>query len=179
VHQSTRVVNWKVAGRVPAPKSHNMVSTIKFDIWIFLGEKLATDGIVLSQLGLRSNVLPGPFIDLSALVSFCTCNRIPPKNIHILKLIFHTLMWAWGQTPKQPLMSVNGPDNIFDLNPRLKITFPSVAIYCGICIGFPQKNPNINWKVAGRVPAPKAHNRVSTINFDIWIFLGGNWQRTA
>ena len=35
-------------------------------------EKYINDGKVLAHLGFKSKVLPGPFIDLSAWMGFCT-----------------------------------------------------------------------------------------------------------
>ena len=50
-----------------AHQAHSRVSNITFDIWILLGgtlfkshEKLPTDGKVLSHLGFKSKVCPGP-----------------------------------------------------------------------------------------------------------------------
>jgi hypothetical protein len=54
-------------------------SNINFDIWIFFGgtllishEKLPKDGKVLSHLGFKSKVMPGPLTDLSAWMGFFT-----------------------------------------------------------------------------------------------------------
>jgi len=61
------------------------VSNINFAIWIFLGvlyishEKLPKDGKVISHVGFKSNVLPGPLTDLRVWVGFC--NSSPQQGV--------------------------------------------------------------------------------------------------
>jgi hypothetical protein len=69
-----------VPGWDSAPQAHSRVSNINLDILkkklrgalLISHENLPKDGKVLSPLGFRSKVLPGPLTDLSAWVGFYT-----------------------------------------------------------------------------------------------------------
>jgi hypothetical protein len=70
-----------VPGWVSAPQAHSRVSNINLDFekknyggWSLQisHKKYIKDGKVLDQFGIKSKVLPGPLIDLSAWVDFCT-----------------------------------------------------------------------------------------------------------
>jgi hypothetical protein len=90
-----------------------------------------------TQQALKSVKGPGNTFDLNpkwartlpSLIYFsCDIYRDPSstKKIQISKLIFDTLLWAWGAETHQALMSVKGPGNTFDLNPKWTRTLPSL-----------------------------------------------------
>jgi hypothetical protein len=110
---------------------------------------LATDGKVLYDLRLRSNIFPGTLNDLSALVGFCTSS--PQQGV--ATLIFWFLfgepykypMNNWHRTAKS--FPTWGLDQryfaTFDINPKWERTLPSVANFSWDIYRVPQKNPNI------------------------------------
>jgi hypothetical protein len=57
--------------------------------------------------------------------------RSPLHNFffQISKLIFDTLLWAWGAETHQALKSVKGPGNTFDLNPKWSSTLPFLIYF--------------------------------------------------
>jgi hypothetical protein len=70
-----------VPGWVSALQAHSRLSNINFDIlnffmeWgslLIFHEQYIKDGKVLDHLGFQSKIFPGPLIDLSAWVGFCT-----------------------------------------------------------------------------------------------------------
>ena len=74
----TGLYQTKVSGWDSAPAAHSRVSNINFDSWIWVRallisyEQFPKDGKVLSHLAFTSKVFPGPLMDLSAYVGFCT-----------------------------------------------------------------------------------------------------------
>jgi hypothetical protein len=79
----------------------------------------------------------------------------PQKKIQISKLIFDTLLWAWGaETPP----SIKGPVNTFDWSPKWARTLPSLIYF--------------SWYIY-RVPPPQNKIQISKLIFDTLLWTWG------
>jgi hypothetical protein len=138
------------------PTAVCQISTLIFGflggtLWISL-EKLPKNGTVLSHLGFKCKVLPGPWTDLSAWVGLYTSN--PQQGVKY-QLCYLDLFWRIIFISHEKMTQNSKVISHLGFNSRV---FPEPLTDIGAWVEF---------------CTLQAHSRLSNINFDIWILLLG------